>query len=97
MAVLSSSYLDLYRVRASIQSGLSAQTPAQYFDYKGKEFRLRNAERDVRSLSLLALRESLDVLLETDAALKGARGSRRIIMEKMIARLLLAAQKEKMA
>ena len=97
LAVLSSSYLDLYRVRASIQSGLSAQTPAQYFDYKGKEFRLRNAERDVRSLSLSALRESLDVLLETDAALKGARGSRRIIMEKMIARLLLAAQKEKMA
>ena len=63
----------------------------------GKEFRLRNAERDVRRLSLAALRESLGVLLDTDAALKGARGSRRIVMEKMIARLLLAAQKEKLA
>lgn len=97
LAALSSVYLDLYRVRASIQSGLTAQEPAKHFDYKGKEFRLRNAERDVRRLSLAALRESLGVLLDTDAALKGARGSRRIVMEKMIARLLLAAQKEKLA
>lgn len=97
LATLTTVYLDLYRVRACIQSGLSAQDPAQYFDYKGKEFRLRNAERDVRRLSLAALRESLDILLETDLSLKGARGSRRIMLEKMIARLLLAAQKERLA
>ena len=58
---------------------------------------MRNAERDVRRLSLAALRESLDILLETDLSLKGARGSRRIMLEKMIARLLLAAQKERLA
>lgn len=97
LAALTTVYLDLYRVRASIQSGLTAQEPAQHFDYKGKEFRLRNAERDVRRLSMAALRESLDILLETDLSLKGARGSRRIMLEKMIARLLLAAQKEKIA
>ena len=51
LAVLSSVYLDLYRVRAAVQSGFSAQEPAKYFDYKKKEFRLRNAERDVRPLS----------------------------------------------
>ena len=97
LAVLSGVYLDLYRVRAAVQSGLSAQEPAKYFDYKKKEFRLRNAERDVRPLSLSMLRARLNVLLETDVSLKSARGSRRIMMEEMIARLLIIAQKEKIA
>ena len=97
LAVLSSVYLDLYRVRAAVQSGFSAQEPAKYFDYKKKEFRLRNAERDVRPLSLSMLRASLNVLLETDVSLKSARGNRRIMMEEMIARLLIIAQKEKIA
>ena len=97
LAALSAVYLDLYRVRAAVQSGFSAQEPAKYFDYKKKEFRLRNAERDVRPLSISMLRGSLNVLLETDVALKSARGNRRIMMEEMIARLLIIAQKEKIA
>lgn len=97
LAVLSTVYLDMYRVRAAIQSGFTAQEPAGYFDYKGKEFRLRNAERDGKNLSTAMLRESLSALLETDIALKSARGSRRIQMEKLIARLLLIAQKEKLS
>lgn len=97
LAALSAVYLDLYRVRAAVQSGFSAQEPAKYFDYKKKEFRLRNAERDVRPLSLSMLRGSLNVLLETDVALKSARGNRRIMMDEMIARLLIIAQKEKIA
>ena len=65
---------------------------------KGKvTFLYKALGEGTKRLSEMKPGESLDVLLETDAALKGARGSRRIIMEKMIARLLLAAQKEKMA
>ena len=43
------------------------------------------------------LRESLEVLLAADLSLKSARGDRRTVMEKLIAQLLLIAEKEKFA
>ena len=97
LAVLSSAYVDIYRVRVSIQSGFSALEPAKHFDYARKEFRLTNAERDSKRLSTAMLRESLRVLLQADTALKGARGDRRIVMEKLLAQLLYIAEREKSA
>lgn len=97
LAVLSAAYLDLYRVRIAVQGGFSATEPAKYFDYARKEFRLTNAERDARRLSVPVLRASLQALLKADTALKSARGNRRIVMEKLIAELLLIAEGEKSA
>lgn len=97
LAVLSSAYIDMYRVRTSVQSGCSVAEPAKYFDYARKEFRLTNAERDSKRLSTAMLRDSLNVLLAADTALKSARGDRRVIMEKLIAQLLLIAEKERTA
>lgn len=97
LAVLSSAYVDLYRVRTSVQSGYSVTEPAKYFDYARKEFRLTNAERDSKRLSTAMLRESLRALLDADTALKSARGDRRIVMEKLIAQLLYIAEREKTA
>lgn len=95
LAVLSSAYIDMYRVKASLQSGKTFEEPAKYFEYKGKEFRLKNAEKDGRRLSIGMLRDSLNVLLETDLALKSARISNRILLEKLVAKLLLIAEKER--
>lgn len=97
LAVLSSSYVDMYRVRTAVQSGLPVTEPARYFDYSRKEFRLTNAERDAKRLSTSMVRESLRTLLAADTALKSARGDRRIVMEKLIAQLLLIAEKERSA
>jgi DNA polymerase-3 subunit delta len=94
LAVLSSAYLDLYRVRIAVQGGYAATEPAKHFDYARKEFRLTNAERDSRRLSVPVLRKSLSALLEADTALKSARGDRRVVMEKLIAKLLLIAEQE---
>lgn len=93
LAVLSSSYIDMYRVRTALQSGQSSTEPAKYFDYKGKEFRLRNAERDVKNLSTDVLRGSLNELLNADIALKSTRTSGRIILEELIAKLLMVSEK----
>ncbi len=97
LAVLSSAYIDMYRVRTAVQSGYSVTEPAKHFDYARKEFRLTNAERDAKRLSTAMLRESLKTLLAVDTALKSARGDRRITMEKLIAQLLLIAEKERTA
>lgn len=93
LGALSSAYVDLYRVRCALESGLSAQAPAEYGDYKGKEFRLRNAEKNGRRMSLVAIKESLHLILEADLRLKGSRFDPRIVLEELIAKLLLAANR----
>lgn len=95
LGALSSAYVDMYRVRAALESGQPASAAGAYGEYKGKEFRLRNAERSARSLKPEALRSSLDLLLEADMALKGSRLSGRIVLEELIAKLLLAAKGER--
>lgn len=96
LSVLSGAYLDLYRVKISLQSGFSAAEPAKHFNYARKEFRLTNAERDAKRYSVEMLRQSLAALLRADVALKSARGSRRLVLEKLIAELVWIAEKEKM-
>ncbi len=92
LGALSASYVDMYRVRIALESGSSAAAAGEYGDYKGKEFRLRNAERNARSVRPEVLRESLELLLQADLALKGSRLGGRIILEELIAKLLLAAK-----
>ncbi len=95
LSVLSGAYIDMYRVRAAIQSGKTAQAPADYGDYKGREFRLKYAQRDMRDLSLEVLRESLGLLLSCDLSLKLSTGDTmdRIVLEKLFSQLLMAAHR----
>ncbi|WBY63473.1 DNA polymerase III subunit delta [Thermocaproicibacter melissae] len=97
LAVLSGAYLDIYRVKASLQSGFSAQEPAKYFDYARKEFRLNNAAYEAKRFSTPMIRQSLDALLEADVALKSSRGDRRLVLEELLAKLIWIAEKEKIA
>lgn len=94
LSALSASYVDLYRVKAALQSGKPAAAPAQYGEYKGREFRLSKAERSLRGISLAALRKSIAILLETDVALKSSKVGARILLDAMVAKLLLAAKGE---
>ncbi len=94
LGALSSSYVDMYRVRAALQSGLPATAPSGYGEYRGREFRLRNAERSAKGISEEGLRRSLDLLLQADLQLKGSKLDARIVMEELIAKLLLAAKGE---
>ncbi|MCF2651778.1 DNA polymerase III subunit delta [Anaeromassilibacillus senegalensis] len=99
LSVLSGAYIDMYRVRAAIQSGKTSLAPAEYGDYKGRDFRLKYAERDMRDLSLEMLRESLQLLLECDLSLKLSTGDTmdRIALEKLFAKLLFAAHRGSVA
>ncbi len=95
LGAMASSYIDMFRVKAALESGLTSQAPADYSpDYKGKGFRLRNAERSARRLSMETLQACLDLLLEADLALKGSRLAPRLVLETLVAKLLLAVQKE---
>ena len=92
LGALSSVYVDMYRVKAALESGKPATAPAEYGDYKGREFRLRSGERNARGVPLSVLRRSLALLLQADLALKGSKLSPRTVLDQLIARLLLASQ-----
>lgn len=90
LGTLISSYVDMYRVKLSIAAGEQATYTAQYFNYKGKDFRLRNAARDIRNMSIPALRGCLDALNKADTALKSGIEDPKIVLEQLIVRLSAA-------
>lgn len=93
LGALSASFVDMCRVRTALESGLSASAAAEYGEYKGKEFRLRNAERSARGMKPEHLRADLQLLLEADLALKGSRLDGRLVLEELIAKLKAQAQR----
>lgn len=95
LGALSSAYVDMYRVKTALESGKQSSGAVEYGEYKGKEFRLRNAEKNAKNLRTDALRASLYLLLEADMALKGSRLNGRTVLEELIAKLLLAAKGER--
>lgn len=99
LSVLSSAYIDMYRVRAAIESGKTSMAPTEYGDYRGRDFRLKYAERDVRDLSIEMLRECLSLLLNCDLSIKlsGGENMDRIALEKLFAQLLYVAHRGSVA
>ena len=88
LGALSSAYVDLYRARAAIDSGEPPMALVKVFDYKGLDFKMKNAARDCKRYSLARLRRCLDVLAEADAALKGSHTDPRVVLEKCMAQLI---------
>ncbi|MBQ3093926.1 MAG: DNA polymerase III subunit delta [Clostridia bacterium] len=93
LAVLSETYVDLYRAKVAAVGGIQATALADTFSYRGREFRLRNAAGDCRALSLEAIRESLELLSTADTRMKSSAGkTHRLILEETVARLILIAK-----
>lgn len=89
LAVLSNAYADLYRAKVALSDGVRAETLADDFGYRGKEFRLRNAARDCARIPLTVLRDSLEALASADKQLKSSRTDKRVVLEETAARLIL--------
>lgn len=95
LGVLSNAYADLYRAKVASAAGEPSESlVADFKNYKGKEFRLRNAARDAGRLRLETLRASLEILARTDTALKLGQGNDRILLEQTVAQLIRCAQED---
>lgn len=92
LGAMASTYVDMYRVRAALESGLTSAAPAEYGDYKNRQFRLRSGERWAKKMTTAQIKRCLDLLLEADLALKGSRLEPRLVLETLVARLLLATE-----
>ncbi|MEE0914486.1 MAG: DNA polymerase III subunit delta [Ruminococcus sp.] len=90
--VLSTSYIDAYRIRVADECGVLKDDVAKDFSYKNRAFTLNNARKATAKVTTEALRKSLDVLIEADLKFKSTTVNARIYMEQLIAQLLLIAK-----
>ena len=80
-------YVDMYRVKLALEAGEQSTAPAKFFQYKGREFRLRNAARDANALPADALRRALDLCTAADRALKTGGAPASLVLERLLVQL----------
>ena len=92
LSVLSSVYVDMYRMRVATESGKTISDVASDFKYGKREFLLKSAYNNSRKYSTETLRAILDVILHTDKDLKSKPYNSRILMETLLAKLMLTVR-----
>lgn len=95
LSILSSTFIDLYRAKLGLGAALQLTEIAADFSYpKNREFLVRNAMRDSRSMTLPQLRACIRILRETDRACKSSRTPPRLLLEQAIVQMLRAPRTE---
>ena len=89
LAVLSNTYADLYRAKVAAAAGIPATNLTKDFDYRGKDFRLKNAARDGAGMSISLLRNCLDLLVQTDTQMKSTPLDKWELLEQTAAQMIL--------
>lgn len=85
-----SGFNDMYRVKVCEISGKNPDYLKEIFSsYKGKDFKLKNASRNCRGLSIEKLRKCIDALNECDLNLKGYSFDPQIELEQLVIKLIL--------
>lgn len=87
VAVISGEYIDMFRTKALLNSGRPTSILSEIFDYKSKEFRIKNAERNCRNRSLKDIKKSLELLTEADKKLKSSSVSPKLILTELVIKL----------
>ncbi|MEE0859326.1 MAG: DNA polymerase III subunit delta [Acutalibacteraceae bacterium] len=93
LAELSNTYTDMYRVRIALESGMRAEDVAKDFDYKRKEFRLKKAERASSKLTTDEICSCLEYLADTNTAMNSGGANKRLLLEQLVAKLIMAGKR----
>ena len=93
LSVISSYYVDLYRVYAAKKAGQPIGEVARIFGYKGKEFVLDNAARTLSKFNFQKLSLSFEALTKADRKCKSFGADARVILEQLIVRLIYIVAK----
>lgn len=94
LGALSASFIDLYRCKAAREGALTAADVTGAFSYKGREFRIRNAMRDVDRFSHNRLASCISLLADTDYQLKSSRTDPEVLLQEAVTRLFLALHEQ---
>lgn len=88
LAVIGSEYIDMYRVKAFLNERRSSAELAKIFDYKNKEFRLKNAEKRCAHIDIDQIKRHLEYLLDADLKLKSTSLSSKLVLSQLIVNLI---------
>jgi DNA polymerase-3 subunit delta len=97
LAAIGGVYVDMYRVKCAKVAGYSYDDVAGHYNYRGREFALKNASRDCAKLTEQQLRNSLDEIINTDIKLKSTAIDKKLLLEELIIKLILIAKEVKYA
>lgn len=86
--ILTGEYIDLYRVKCFLNNGRHFSELEKIYDYKGKEFRLKNAERRCQYMNIDDIKLSLDYILEADIRLKSTSINPILVLSELITKLI---------
>lgn len=88
LSVVGGAFLDLYRAKLALISGRGESDISSDFDYKRREFAIKNALRDCSRIPVERLRYCLRVMSDCDIDMKSKRTDQRILFETAITRML---------
>ncbi len=88
VSVIACEYIDMFRVKALQNQGISVSVLPEIFDYKSKEFRIKNAERNSKRYSMKMIKKCLKLLIEADIKLKSTQNSPKFVITELVVRLL---------
>ncbi len=77
-------FIDLYRAKCAKLAGENEKAILNFYSYKGKEFRIRNALRDCSKYSIAKLRACIIELSDVDFKMKTTGLDPKILIEKAI-------------
>ncbi|MEG6571810.1 DNA polymerase III subunit delta [[Clostridium] cellulosi] len=97
LSALSGAFCDLYRAKAAAVSGQGQTSIVNDFNYRGREFRVKNAMRDAARLDLGFLEQCLKLLMQADLKIKSARADKRTVLEELVVEISKAGAGRKNA
>ena len=94
LITLSNAYVDMYRARIATENGIPMKIFADELSYKNRAWVLDKMARQSKNISTVALRKSIDVILDLNERMVSTTLDARIELEKLICRLILIARGE---
>ena len=88
LGVISSEYNDVYRAKLLLESGENPAQLADFFDYKNKEFRIKNAERTAKKISFENIKKIIFKLAKADLEIKTSSGDPETVLFETVAYIL---------
>lgn len=89
---LSNAYVDMYRARVAVESGVPTKILADELSYKNRAWVLDKMAKQSKRISTVALRQSIDEVLSLNERLVSVTLNARVELEKLITRLIMIAR-----
>lgn len=93
LSVVASSFLDLYRVKTALITNRTEQNILNDYDYKRREFIIRNYVMDCQRIRIEHIRDCIDVLKKTNLKIVTTSTDGKILLEQAVAEMISSGYK----